>query len=171
MFGICLTVDNSLNLAEIKSVQGALYSQLDPSLWLPKDQLPSFFIKDDIKYYLKQQCLYLDEGVFSRIVYTIHGKQLKLIYLQLLPDNYITERLCFLYRNDFKILLPECLLESLNMLNKHARILEIESITTDVYNRSLLTIFYSSGYEKIKSLKNNSPVIPHTTLQLLLNTG
>lgn len=171
IFGIRLTVDDSLNLAEIKLAQGALYSQLDPSLWLPEDQLPSFLKKDNIKYHLKQQSLYLDESVFSRIVYTIHEKQLILIYLQLLPDNCITERYCFLYQNDFKTLLPECLSYSLNMLNEYARILGIESITTDIYNPLLLTIFYSSGYEKIHSLKNNSPVTPHTTLRLLINAG
>lgn len=172
LFDIDLTVNDSLDITEIEANQKALYSQLDPSLWLPKNQLPSSFIKNSSKNDLKQQGLYLGDTIFSRVVYTIDENQLNLIYLQLLPDTKVDGMISDLCENDFEISMCACLFECLSLLHQYANKLELISIETDIYNKSLLEIFIDYGYEKIKNpLKRNSPITPHTSVQLMLRSG
>jgi hypothetical protein len=169
LFDIQLSVNNHLDLAELKSSQKALYSQLDPSLWLPEDQPPSFIKQNENKYQLIQQCLYLEKNVFSRIVYTLQGAQANLVYLQFLPDNEIG--LCLdeiNFNNSLRKIFSICL----NLLQQHAESLGLESIETDVYNHSLITIFDTAGYQVVTNpQKTNSPVTPHTSLKLIINNG
>lgn len=172
LFDIELSVDNSLDINEIKSTQRALYTQLGPSFWLPEDQPPLFVLKEKVNAQLFQQRLNFEKRTFSRMVYIIQGSHLNLVYLQLLPDKPLENKTAVLCETEFNLIMPLCLNLCLKNLQIHAQELKLTSIISCVYNRSLIALFSLAGYQEKKDLKEkNSPVTPHVVMQLLLNNG